>query len=537
MNLETLVTCTITISPVIPTPKLFNTFSKQSFPPCMSATFSKKHHTHLLVSPASSRRNRYSIITTCLQNRASSRDDKVDNNVVFVANESLWSQIVEIVRFSGPATGLWLCGPLMSLIDTVVIGQSSSIQLAALGPGTVLCDDLGYVFMFLSIATSNLVATALAGKGKDEVQHQISILLFVGLICGVLMLLFTRFFGAWALTAFTGAHNVDIIYSANKYVQIRGLAWPAVLIGWVAQSASLGLKDSWGPLKALIVASAINGIGDVVLCTFLGYGIAGAAWATMTSQVVAAYMMVVALNNKGYNGFALSVPSFSEMQHIYKLAAPVFVLMMSKVAFYALLVYFATSMGVQTVAAHQVMIQMYFMCAVWAEPLAQTAQSFMPELLHGAKRSLSKARMLLKSLVIVGALSGVMLGSIGTVVPWLFPYAFSPDNEITKEMHKVLVPYFITLCVTPSTSGLEGTLLAGRELKFISMSMTGIVFCGALLLMLLSNRGLGLSVCWWALAAFQWSRFGIALGRLTSQDGILWSNKTPFHYLGNQNIA
>lgn len=45
------------------------------------------------------------------------------------------------------------------------------------------------------------------------------------------------------------------------------------------------MKDSLGPLKALAVASAINGIGDVVLCSFLGYGIAGAAWATMVSQV------------------------------------------------------------------------------------------------------------------------------------------------------------------------------------------------------------------------------------------------------------
>lgn len=48
---------------------------------------------------------------------------------------------------------------------------------------------------------------------------------------------------------------------------------------------SLGMKDSWGPLKALAVASIVNGIGDIVLCTFLGYGIAGAAWATMVSQV------------------------------------------------------------------------------------------------------------------------------------------------------------------------------------------------------------------------------------------------------------
>ncbi|KAL1833781.1 hypothetical protein ACET3Z_003432 [Daucus carota] len=533
MNLKTLVTSSSTSATFQNPNKFFNTLSKQTFlPPRMSCTLPQKH---LLVSSSSSCRYRYTIITSCLQNRAN--DDNVDASVSSDDDESIWSQIGEIVRFSGPATGLWLCGPLMSLIDTVVVGQSSTVELASLGPATVFCDDLGYVFMFLSIATSNLVATALAGQGKDEVQHQISVLLFVGLICGILMLLFTRFSGAWALTAFTGAKNVDIIYSANKYVQIRGLAWPAVLIGWVAQSASLGLKDSWGPLKALIVASAINGIGDVVLCTFLGYGIAGAAWATMASQVVAAYMMVEALNNKGYNGFALSVPSFSELQNIYMLAAPVFVLMMSKVAFYALLVYFATSMGVQAVAAHQVMIQMYFMCAVWAEPLAQTAQSFMPELLYGAKRSLSRARMLLKSLVIVGALSGTILGSIGTVIPWFFPSIFSPDNGIIKEMHKVLVPYFITLCVTPSTSGLEGALLAGREFKFISLSISSIVFCGALLLMLLSNRGFGLSICWWGLAAFQWSRFGIAFGRLTSPDGILWSNKSTQHSLGNPSAA
>ncbi|CAI0378235.1 unnamed protein product [Linum tenue] len=96
--------------------------------------------------------------------------------------------------FTGPATGLWLCGPLMSLIDTVVIGQGSSLELAALRPGTVFCDYICYVFMFLSVATS------LARQDKSEVQHQISILLFVGLVCGVFMLFFTRLCGSWAPT-------------------------------------------------------------------------------------------------------------------------------------------------------------------------------------------------------------------------------------------------------------------------------------------------------------------------------------------------
>jgi Na+-driven multidrug efflux pump len=48
---------------------------------------------------------------------------------------------------------------------------------------------------------------------------------------------------------------------------------------------SLGMKDSWGPLKALAAASVINGVGDIFLCSVCDYGIAGAAWATMVSQV------------------------------------------------------------------------------------------------------------------------------------------------------------------------------------------------------------------------------------------------------------
>ncbi|KAM1683186.1 hypothetical protein EV1_034078 [Malus domestica] len=441
-------------------------------------------------------------------------------------SKSTWDQMKEIAVFTGPATGLWLCGPLMSLIDTVVIGQGSSIELAALGPGTVMCDSLSYVFMFLSVATSNMVATALAKGDRNEAQHHISILLFIGLTCGFAMLIFTRFFGSWALTAFSGPKNAHLIPAANTYVQIRGLAWPAVLIGLITQSASLGMKDSWGPLKALAVAGAINGIGDVVLCSFLGYGIAGAAWATMVSQVVAGYMMIQALNNKGYNAYAFCVPSPKELLTVFELAAPVVLTMMSKVAFYTLIVYFATSMGTNIIAAHQVMIQTFFICTVWGEPLSQTAQSFMPELIYGVKRSLPKARMLLKSLVVIGALLGLALGIVGTSVPWLFPGIFTPDQKIVQEMHKVLIPFFLALAVTPAILAFEGTLLAGRDLKFISLSMSGCFSLGALLLLFVSSRGCGLAGCWWVLVGFQWARLFLSLQRATSTNGILYSEDT-----------
>ncbi|KAI8016376.1 hypothetical protein LOK49_LG05G01998 [Camellia lanceoleosa] len=141
------------------------------------------------------------------------------------------------------------------------------------------------------------------------------------------------------------------------------------------------------------------------------------------------------------------------------------------VAFYSLIVYFATSMGTHTVAAHQVVMQLYGMCTVFGGPLCQTAQSFMPRLMYRVNRSPVEARRLSKSMVIIGSLSGLILGSIGTFVPLMFPNFFSPDPEVIGEMDKVLIPYLPALCVTHRVHSLEGTLLSAPKKPDIIRSM------------------------------------------------------------------
>jgi len=49
-------------------------------------------------------------------------------------------------------------------------------------------------------------------QDKKEAQHQISVLLFIGLVCGLMMLLLTRLFGPWAVT---GKH-----FLVQKYVSV-----------------------------------------------------------------------------------------------------------------------------------------------------------------------------------------------------------------------------------------------------------------------------------------------------------------------------
>ena len=60
-------------------------------------------------------------------------EEEEEEKVSELGSENIWKQMKEIVMFTGPATALWICGPLMSVIDTAVIGQGSSIELAALG--------------------------------------------------------------------------------------------------------------------------------------------------------------------------------------------------------------------------------------------------------------------------------------------------------------------------------------------------------------------------------------------------------------------
>ncbi len=62
-----------------------------------------------------------------------------------VPGKSMLAQMWDIIVFAGPALGIWLSGPIMSLIDTSVIGQSSSLELAALGKIPNLLEQILFV--------------------------------------------------------------------------------------------------------------------------------------------------------------------------------------------------------------------------------------------------------------------------------------------------------------------------------------------------------------------------------------------------------
>jgi Na+-driven multidrug efflux pump len=206
---------------------------------------------------------------------------------------------------------------LLSLIDTAVVGQVSSVQLAALGPACAICDALTGLMVFISVGTTNAVSTTFGGGDKEGAKRAATVSVVCAFAIGCVVALglslsigpfITRVALPAALASAatrTGgsvgaaASTTTLWAACEKYVRIRALSFPAALVLMSAQASCLGAKDSSSPTLATLLASVVNVVGDAVLVLGpLAMGIAGAAWATVGCQFVAAGMLLRTLVRK-----------------------------------------------------------------------------------------------------------------------------------------------------------------------------------------------------------------------------------------------
>ncbi|KAL3928264.1 MAG: hypothetical protein SGBAC_012724 [Bacillariaceae sp.] len=216
--------------------------------------------------------------------------------------------VKKILKFAIPAIGVWLCGPLLSLIDTSAVGLfSGTVQQAALNPAVAVTDYAALLIAFMYTGTTNLVAaaqesdrtTADKPSTTKTLIGAMQLSTYVGAGLGAILFVFAR----PLLRAIIGNDAISpaVFTAAMKYVRIRALGMPAAAIIGSTQAACLGMQDIKSPLYVLAAAAVANFFGDIFFVgrshPWLG-GAAGAAWATVFSQYVAVTMFVRWLSHK-----------------------------------------------------------------------------------------------------------------------------------------------------------------------------------------------------------------------------------------------
>ena len=261
-----------------------------------------------------------------------------------------------LARFALPTLGAWLVSPLMSLVDTAVVGRSASaLELAALGPGTMVGDSLAYFCSFLSVATTNMIATARAENGDPAPIFGTAVRLAV--LCGLASACAQIAGGRWVLTRYTAAESAAVVQPAYEYVRARACGAPFALLIKVSIASRLAAKDAATPLVAVAGAGVLNLAGDL-LCV-PAFGVAGAAWATVASEAACACFLLRRSRLPGGAARRL-LPSRADVARFAVFAKPLLVTLAGKIATYSSLAHVATAAGVASTAAHRVL-----MCVYW----------------------------------------------------------------------------------------------------------------------------------------------------------------------------
>jgi len=459
----------------------------------------------------------------------------------------------DVLKFTLPTMLIWLAEPLLSLVDTSVVGMASTIELAAMAPGSVYAGYPAYLLMAgLATAITTMIAQdrLLAAKGgpEDEDERTVSMGLLTGIFIAVVMSAVLIAAHKPLLAAYIGAANVGVLPHANAYSVIRLLSLPIGIAIAVAESSFLASKDPWTPLKVVTVTTVVNLVLDVWFVTKLGWGIKGAAWATTIAQVVAVALLVRALIKRGpeidkvkkmlaesaqrastsnFNlprelrslrnvgapalRLPMKLPDFRFLTRVRSIAAPVMCVLFIKCVFVGWIVRTATYISPEASAANGVLFTVYFFFAVIGDGVSQASQTFLPPTLG----DFDKASKLAFRILFVAVGIGMFNACVSGFVPMKFPGLFTKSQAVIELMF-IATPFMCAALLAHTASmASEGCLLACRDGKFMVAAYVPNSLLSIVTLNYLLSQGWGVCSSWMALTQFHFVRLIINSVRLS----------------------
>ncbi len=203
-----------------------------------------------------------------------------------------------ILKFTIPLLVGNLFQQCYSIVDSAIVGQVEGANAL----GAIGCTNwITYIFFAccngIGIGAGILVAQFFGASERSRIKQAITnsfyIIMILGIVLSVLGFLVTR-----PVLTLLGTPNGQLEQAVDYMEIICGGTFAVALYNYVAHVVR-ALGDSKSPLIFLLIASILNIVLDILFVVELGYGVKGAAWATVLAQLIAAIfsMVYVVLKN------------------------------------------------------------------------------------------------------------------------------------------------------------------------------------------------------------------------------------------------
>ncbi len=200
----------------------------------------------------------------------------------------------QLLGFTVPLILTGLLQQLYSITDSLILGNFvGQSALTAVGSASSLLNVFLFVITGLVTGCTIMVSHAFGArdyKAIGRITVTFSVFLTLGgIIAGVLGALSNRSLLVLLNTP------VEFLQDAVVYLTIMMIGMPFLVFYNLSSAVVRGIGDSKTPLYALIITSIVNISLNLLFVLGFQAGIAGSAWATVLSQMLSAFFLLLVL--------------------------------------------------------------------------------------------------------------------------------------------------------------------------------------------------------------------------------------------------
>ncbi len=246
--------------------------------------------------------------------------------------------------------------PLLSTVDTALMGRMSAIHIAAIGLGGMIFNFVYWNFGFLRMGTTGMTAQAY-GAGDDQQQSTIlfqamtvALLLSIGVLACAVPLIHA----AEYLLRIDGT-QADIV---REYFYIRIWDAPASMLLYGLMGWLFGMQNATLPLLLTIWINLCNIVLSYIFVVEYGWEIKGVAWGTVIAQylgVLVALMVVYRKYRHLFRGGVINKP-LGDLKKFLTINADIFIRTICLTLAFGIFYSQSSDLGSETLAANVVLL-------------------------------------------------------------------------------------------------------------------------------------------------------------------------------------
>lgn len=300
--------------------------------------------------------------------------------------------------------------PILGAVDTGVVGQmGQAAPIGAVGIGAVILSTLYWIFSFLRMGTTGMVAQARGAGDTAEAGALLMRGLLIGVAGGLLFILLQTavFDGAfWLAPASDGVEGL-----ARRYLEIRIWGAPATVALYAVTGWLIAVERTKGVLVLQLWMNGLNILLDLLFVLKLGWGVEGVAIATLFAEWTG-LALGLWLCRSGFAGDQwrdwTRVFDPVRLRRMLAVNADIMVRSILLTMSFASFLFLGAGLGDVTLAANQVLVQFLEITAFALDGFAFAAEALVGAAVGaGARVQLRRAAIMASQWAVGGA---VLLG-------------------------------------------------------------------------------------------------------------------------------